>query len=694
MFIKSILAIIFGVFLGIYAALILSFLFFPLIGTVDAQFMAGVIDSHHQIYPETREVMFYRLSVILGFCFGMLGAFGRCFIVRFSPIVISLVPLVLSLNLAMMWMIRSTGPGDFYTAADAAGQFSFKAFLSALPFAVIFVVTVVAAMLNPTDQRYRAEGSLFKGGARTPRRKMNFPSWFKYAAVLAVLIVLLLPRSNMSEDLGLYDYHRPTFFIGPALYQMSSDKLVPGKDFSVQYGLGQSFVSALFLGKTLPDTLVRLNMLHAGVKIFFFFCLFVFCVRFLRNTFYAVIVVFSALALQVLTYALPDGRFTESTLIVPSVGAYRHAFVPLVWLFALEFFRRPKSVPVFAALCALIGASLFWVNDTGIGCLVTTAGLAILRPYQSFFKNLLSAAAIVIFSLASFALLGVLVYGPSFASVNYAEMFKYMRLFASGYASVKAHWSFHPLDLIMHIISNVVIVSTIVFAFLERRKVFARFLLLIALFAAMIKLKFINQTSSQHFFGDIYPLLIIAGYWLNKILPLRPGRNGLQRGIILFVVLLLTFDAVEAHRGIHAGIRSYWNSPQTFVLPGMLKGKLRSAGEDQNGFTTSRSDRDLIEKYIPAGQRVFLVSYDDVAYLLESRRAPGSPFVPMMDIVFTKNMDDFYRNALKERFVFIDYRALNAPLAKVLLAGFDFKEKAQYLLLLENKNRDNSLLLK
>lgn len=661
---------------------------------VDAKFLAGVIDSHHQIYPETREAMFYRLSVVLGFGFGLLGVYGRCFIVRYVPIAISLVPLVLSLNLAVMFMIRSTSSGDFYTAADAAGQSSFKAFLSALPFAVIFVVTLVAAMLNPTNRQCRAGEASLKGPGMTSRRNIVFPSWFKYAAVLAVLLVLLTPRSNMSEDLGLYDYHRPTFFIGPALYQLSSDKLVPGKDFSVQYGLAQSFVSALFLGKTLPDTLMRLNVLHAGVKIFFFFGLFVFCVRFLRNTFYALIVVFAALALQVLTYALPDGRFTESTLIVPSVGAYRHAFVPYVWICALAFFRNPRSMPAFAAMCVLLGVSLFWVNDTGIACLVTIVGAVLLRSHQHFLKNVVSAAMVVIFSLASFALVGVLVYGPGFAAVNYAEMFKYMRLFASGYASVKAHWSFLPLDLVMHIVSNAIVVGTIVYAFLERRKVFARFLLVVAVFAAMVKLKFINQTSSQHFFGDIYPLLIIAGFWLKRALPLRFGRGALSKGIVLVIVLFLTFDVVEGHRGIHAGIRSYWNSSQTFVLPGLLKGKPRSAGEGQGGFTTPKPDRNLIEKYIPAGQRVFLISYDDVAYLSESQRAPGSPFIPMMDIVFTKNLDDFYRRALKERYLFIDYRALNAPLAKVLLAGFDFKEKAQYLVLLENKNWDNSLLPK
>ena len=99
-----------------------------------------------------------------------------------------------------------------------------------------------------------------------------------------------------------------------------------------------------------------------------------------------------------------------------------------------------------------------------------------------------------------------------------------------------------------------------------------------------------------------------------------------------------------------------------------------------------KKDRTLIEKYSNPKERVFLISDNDAAYLLESKRAPGSPFVPMKDMVFSKNFDDFYSNASQQKYIFVDFRSLNSSLSKALLSHFSFKEKGEFLLLLENNS--------
>ena len=131
------LAILFGTVLGFFVALVLSYFLFPLTGQVDPNFMAQVVDSHHQIYPEQREVNFYRLCVILGVCFGLGGVYWQRFIKWYAPIAVGLVLLILALNFALMNMIKSISSGDFYTQADVMAQSLSKALLSTLPFVIM-----------------------------------------------------------------------------------------------------------------------------------------------------------------------------------------------------------------------------------------------------------------------------------------------------------------------------------------------------------------------------------------------------------------------------------------------------------------------------------------------------------------------------------------------------------------------------
>ena len=96
---KQLFAIVFGVMIGFFVALVIAYFLFPLTGQVDPKFMAGVVDTHHQICPELREANFYRLCVIFGFCFGMVGFYCRCLITSYIPIVVGFIPLVLSFNI-------------------------------------------------------------------------------------------------------------------------------------------------------------------------------------------------------------------------------------------------------------------------------------------------------------------------------------------------------------------------------------------------------------------------------------------------------------------------------------------------------------------------------------------------------------------------------------------------------------------
>lgn len=143
---KKLLCIVFGALLGFFLAVVVSYFCFPLTGQVDPDFLAKVVDSHHQIYPEQREVNFYRLCVIFGVGFGSVGLYCQRFIRWYLPVAIGSILLVPALNFTIMTMIKSISKGDFYSPADVAAESMPTALLSTVPFMVILIIVVIVSM--------------------------------------------------------------------------------------------------------------------------------------------------------------------------------------------------------------------------------------------------------------------------------------------------------------------------------------------------------------------------------------------------------------------------------------------------------------------------------------------------------------------------------------------------------------------
>src|SRR5262249_16766729 len=152
------------------------------------------------------------------------------------------------------------------------------------------------------------------------------------------------------------------FCIGPALYKYGHG-LLPGVDLFSQYGAGQGFFFAFFLGDTARETVDNFYVLYLSVTLAFFLFAYHFLAILLNSRGGALSVCLLALLCQFHDWEGP--KFT----VTPSIGVYRMPFLILVgWFFARLGVNRFGLGAALLLGCAL-GLSLFWSTDTGLASL-------------------------------------------------------------------------------------------------------------------------------------------------------------------------------------------------------------------------------------------------------------------------------------------------------------------------------------
>ncbi len=484
--------------------------------------------------------------------------------------------------------------------------------------------------------------------------------------VLALLTVIFLPRFTDESRQTVFDMHRRSMCIIPAVYLLDKTA-IPGVDFRPQYGVGQSFFCAKLLADEYITSVQNFDYFNCGMKVFFFIALYFFLGRLFRTKRALFLTGAAILSVQSISWIIADKPLSPWTLKVPSVGLYRHSFIPILWLAWVGYANRRHTWTWLLLLSMIAGLQLFWITDTGIAAILATAAALFLFADKAL-ERFIAPTVFVALSFCMTGMWGVLCYGPRFLKIDLPDLLGYISFFSSGLGGVLTAWTYDPLHLFMNIVSGMMLTVTVVLCLTEKSEKVAKIIGIVALYGLVTRLKWVNNSAAHNFLGDSFSYIIVGCYGLSLLLPqvrslaltrawvVKPWIKNLGAVLALF----LLWDINDHGRfQIYSGFKSYLGSDGIFELPHILKqpsslwdGTLLHDINPKGAYTSDLSDRQLIEKAADEHHKIMILSYDlATLYHLESKVPPQSNFLPHEEIILLNDLKKVKSDILSQDYL-------------------------------------------
>jgi hypothetical protein len=492
-----------------------------------------------------------------------------------------------------------------------------------------------------------------------------------------------------------FNFHRVSFCIGPALYKYGHG-LLPGVDLFSQYGAGQGFFFAFFLGDTARETVDNFYVLYLSVTLAFFLLAYHFLAILLNSRGWAFSVCLLALLCQFHDWEGP--KFT----VTPSIGVYRMPFLILVgWLFARLGVNRFGPGAALPLGCAL-GLSLFWSTDTGLASLCACLCSAFVLS-RSIGSAAGTAVALIASTSATFLALSVTAYGTGALSLRYLKgLVAPWTWYTGGALSLHRYpWEydngyFFTLIALTCAISVIVSLSTRLRTSRHRIPFAVGGLVFLGFVSLFLHAKYAVEPIYGYWAGTALPALAVMAWAIKDFSPDLyrrliawecPGHfHSLQARRAPRVLAALTgflcwawlavgvrspenLYGLRSYRGYnsllntairsaltHAGIRDA--SPSQARYHSEADGIAFFAGRGDAAAYCTGADIELVRRNTERGERTAIVSWYDWALLLEAKRPPRYFILPVPSSVqLSFVLEEVARVTKESRVLFVDKRS-------------------------------------
>jgi hypothetical protein len=445
--------------------------------------------------------------------------------------------------------------------------------------------------------------------------------WRDLPAV-AFLALLLVPSNLEAVTAGvLYESHKVSYFIGPALYA-NIPGLVPGLDFHSHYGVALGWFFHLIMGDGWKSAAERAVGLNIAITLAVYIQAYFLLSYLVRSRLAAVIVIAS---LAVLAFS------TDHHFYSPS--AYPTRF-PLLIVFAIALGLHCRSHERYGWLltAALIGAvSLLWETETGVFFLVTGAFVALVAGK---FPNLRNASIFVAVMAIAAALSCLALFGPRALSITFmVECLRPLLLYGAGWGSVPIKWGL-TWDLIYNFPLQIVGCITVGWAALRlargadgRQGFVLGVLLALSLIGIALMIKWVNRSLDAVWHQNALPLVIVTAWWVSQFTALwRPTLKATAGAIAIVATVAALIFVQDSGNPSFYGLRSYAKYPSLLNLPFVTPPPIQWQ-EDFGQIMPIETA--FIEENTKPDDRVLVIGFVDWAYLAQAHRAPKAYFLPL-----------------------------------------------------------------
>jgi hypothetical protein len=515
-------------------------------------------------------------------------------------------------------------------------------------------------------------------------------------AAWVVFALLLWPSSvtAVAAQVGL-DMHPVCFFIGPATY-FYGNGLVPGRDYFTQYGIGQGFIFSFFLGDSAQATLRHYVYFAVGLS----WLVFGVAYLVLRSLFGS-----RAWAFGITVTALILNFCSTTPWNWPSSWVIRY---PLLFVFvglaARAFTSGQRRGYLAAGICA--GLSVFWNTETGLYLLATGMLAYVLLRWgrEHFLRN---GLAFGLAALVAFFGTSGLVYGHGVFSTAFAwGLIEPLMLYGAGLGGVVVEWK-PGWNYLCAVAVPVLVTATAGWSAARSREsldTHARrqtgFLLLLALVANCLLLKWVNRSLTVVWNVNAFPALVVVAWWWQRALlgrlwnpsseqdglQIRPYRLGAWATVGLAVAFL--FLVRDARWRYPLAARAYASYPS--LLRALVTGACAERWPKGLGEVAAH-DVELIRQYSKPGERVAVVSRLDWVYLVAARRAPKLDVVPSTWVFLDSQIDRSLEGADQ---IFVEIDGEGRPVLPPITFGRRLAELLQRECVLRTKGTNLALFVR
>jgi len=445
------------------------------------------------------------------------------------------------------------------------------------------------------------------------------------AVLIAALLALILPGDVQGmATRALIGNHPVSYLTGPALYHFAKD-MVPGRDFLSFYGYGPPYVLSRFLTTDVNALYGHYIRIIAASLVVFHLSAYWVLRDFFQNR--AMPFVLTVVFLALCQYANGDAFGGPSAL------AIRYMFVFIAVGILARLLVKPSDW-LLVALSAVCAASIFWNTETGIYTwAVACAALCVrLLERRRFWEVAAFTGMSIVFLLALF----VAAFGPAVLSKDFLYVFLAplgLHSF-SNWVAVILIWN-PGFGTVYQIVMPAIAIATAVSvagAWTGSRTIERAYLLVLSLVALVFMTKWVNRSLDAVWQQNAFAYLAVGAWWGRSAFRAAVGRTksqlvpavSLAAVAVVSVAVLLSAQDRRQTETMTIGLRSY------LKYPSIASFRWKQSA-DPVKVALDASDVGLVNKAVPPGGRMLLLSDQDWAVLPTLGRAPKSEFMPFRD---------------------------------------------------------------
>lgn len=488
-------------------------------------------------------------------------------------------------------------------------------------FQQLALTALVVAALIPFVKRIQAFIHV-KGDPDLRPIKFSEFRWID-AALIATLLVLILPANVQSLATRAMDGNHPvSYLIGPALYHFANG-MVPGHDFLAFYGYGPSYLLSKFLTTDVNAFYgVYIRLIAASLVVFHLSAYWV-----LRDFFQnrAMPFVLAVVFLALCQYA--DGDAFGG----PSALAIRYAFVFIAIGILTRLIVQPSGW-LLLTLSVVCAVSIFWNTETGIYTWAIACAALSVRLLER--RRLWEIPALTFMSIVFVLALFVAAFGPAVLSKDFPYVFLTpIGLHSvSNWVGVLLIWS-PGFGTLYQIVMPAIAIGTAVSVagtWTGSRTLERAYLLVLSIVALVFMTKWVNRSLDAVWQQNAFAYLAIGAWWARSAFRAALGRTqsqfvpAISLAAVAIVSVVVLLNAQDRRQNVMIGLRSYLQFPS-----------IASFGWRKTAFprevALDASDIALVDKAVPPGGRMLMLSEQDWILLPALGRAPKSYFMPFRD---------------------------------------------------------------
>ncbi len=508
------------------------------------------------------------------------------------------------------------------------------------------------------------------------------------ALVIAALALLIIPaRFQHIAAESAAGNHPVSFLVGPALYALT-DGLQPGRDFIAFYGHGPSYLFRALLNTDVEAVYFRYVAFLSAI----IFAIHVSCYFVLRDFYRDRALACVVTIALIFTYHFGAG----STFAGPSAFPVRFALIFVLAIATVHAMTNPRSILSLAVCGVIVGASVFWNNETGV--LMFVAVLASYTATELFHGKLpWRLFSFIASSLATFLAISAIAFG--FVALDgsfFSALVEPLRLHATeNWVGIVMMWAPGSGYIYQLGAPAVAIAAGTAALFsgrsagspLDRERAYLIFFCIVAL---IFTAKWINRSLDAVWQQNAFAFLIIGAWWLRiglrRAYLFSPSPRSAATVVVsagLFTLLMLWSITDRLQPNIKVGLRAYLEFPTAVNVARLFRRDTL-----QISVPLDDSDLKLVNSLLKPNEPMLLLSDFDWLLLIRLGRAPKSYFLPLRDTFSPEQLTRSFEGA---KYLFIDrgadfsYYWLKVEFEKHLNRDFQLVAESTRLLAYERR---------